>query len=151
MSDLKKMHAEYRNAVNAGQAGDYKTALRILRSLSKRGHADAQFNLGNAYYLGKGTEKNDKKAEKYFLAAAVQGHVAAQRDLGVLFTNRTDIPPNNVIAYMWFGIAERNGDKIAINPKSLVSAMMMSEEIAEAEKMIEEWFKKHPNLTATIH
>ena len=44
---------------------------------SVSGLSDAKFALGRMYYLGRGVEKNDKKARKWFRRAAVTGHQAA--------------------------------------------------------------------------
>lgn len=41
------------------------------------GLPDAKFALGRMYYLGRGVEKNDTKARKWFERAAVTGHQAA--------------------------------------------------------------------------
>jgi len=70
------------------QAGDYAGAIREWRPLADKGDADAQFNMGQAYKLGRGVPMDLKIAESWYLKAAQQGHPVAQSLLGViLFQN----------------------------------------------------------------
>ena len=74
--------------VNAGVAawenGDYAAAVAEWRGPAGAGDADAQFNLGQAYRLGRGVEQNTRQAEVYYAKAAAQGHVKAADNLGLL-------------------------------------------------------------------
>ena len=49
-----------------------------LRIRAKAGDTEAQFMLGKFYYYGFCVERNYKEAIKWFRAAAIQGHAAAQ-------------------------------------------------------------------------
>lgn len=51
------------------------------------GLPDAKFALGRMYYLGRGVEKNNRKARKWFERAAVTGHPAAEAWLQVMENN----------------------------------------------------------------
>ena len=48
------------------------------------GEATAQFNLGNMYFLGKGTERDLDKAAMWYGLAKNQGHRNAERFLSLL-------------------------------------------------------------------
>lgn len=73
---------------NAWQAGSYDEAVRNWRPLADRGDADAQFNLGHAYRLGRGVPQNLNLAEQWYERAARAGHQEAQAMYGViLFQN----------------------------------------------------------------
>ncbi|HWT11904.1 MAG TPA: tetratricopeptide repeat protein, partial [Allosphingosinicella sp.] len=74
--------------VEAWQAGDHAAAVRNWRPLAERGDADAQFNLGHAYRLGRGVPQNMAMAEQLYERAARAGHVEAQAMYGlILFQN----------------------------------------------------------------
>ena len=48
-----------------------------------RGDADALFNLGQAYRLGRGVRADPAMAQTYFLKSAIKGHAPAQERLGL--------------------------------------------------------------------
>ena len=55
--------ADVKSGVDAWQAGDYQTAVAEWRPLAVAGDADAQFNLGQAYKLGRGVPADMVQAE----------------------------------------------------------------------------------------
>lgn len=85
-------HADVKDGVDAWQAGNYQAAVAEWRPLALAGDADAQFNLGQAYKLGRGVPTDLVQAEDWYRRAAKQGHLQAEDNLGlVLFTaNRRD-------------------------------------------------------------
>jgi hypothetical protein len=70
--------------IDAWQRADYSGAITIWRPLAEKGDADAQFNLGQAYRLGKGVPLNLGAAQTWFERAATSGHLDAQTTLGLL-------------------------------------------------------------------
>ena len=74
------------NAVKAGvdayQRGDFAGAIKDWQAPAAQGDADAQFNLGQAYRLGKGVPVDLAKAEDYYRRAAEQGHFQAEDNYG---------------------------------------------------------------------
>ncbi len=73
---------------DAWQRGDYRTAAVEWRKAADAGDADAQFNLGQAYKLGRGVPLDTVLAEQWFGRAAAQGHVQAEDNYGLaLFQN----------------------------------------------------------------
>ncbi|MBL0767810.1 SPOR domain-containing protein [Sphingopyxis sp. DHUNG17] len=85
-------NADVKDGVDAWQAGDYQAAVAEWRPLALAGDPDAQFNLGQAYKLGRGVPADLAQAEAWYRRAAKQGHLQAEDNLGlVLFTaNRRD-------------------------------------------------------------
>jgi cell division septation protein DedD len=73
-----------RAGVEAWRAQDYEGAVRIWRPLADRGDADAQFNLAQAYFLGRGLPQNMTLAEQWYARAARGGHEEAQANYGLL-------------------------------------------------------------------
>ena len=79
--------ADVKEGVDAWQAGNYQAAVAEWRPLALAGDADAQFNLGQAYKLGRGVPADMAQAEAWYRRAAKQGHLQAEDNLGlVLFT-----------------------------------------------------------------
>lgn len=70
--------------IAAWQAGDYARAISEWRPLAEAGNADAQFNLGQAYRLGRGVPADPRLAEQWFERAARQRHEQAGTNLGLL-------------------------------------------------------------------
>lgn len=79
-----------RAGIEAWQQSDYSGAVAIWRPLAEKGDADAQFNLGQAYRLGRGVPTNLSAAKTWFERAAAQGHVDAQTTLGLLLFQNGD-------------------------------------------------------------
>lgn len=80
--------AGVKEGVDAWQAGDYAKAIGEWRGPAEAGDADAQFNLAQAYKLGRGVAADLKQAQSWYEKAANQGHEQAQANLGlILFQN----------------------------------------------------------------
>ena len=71
--------------IDAYAKGDYAAALAIWRPLAEKGDADAMFNLGQAYRLGKGVSIDLGEALSWYNRGATAGHVDAQTQLGILY------------------------------------------------------------------
>jgi len=80
--------ADVKAGVDAWGRGDYAAAVAEWRQPAIDGDADAQFNLGQAYKLGRGVPVDLKLAEDWFRKAALKGHVQAEDNYGlILFQN----------------------------------------------------------------
>ncbi|HEV2865196.1 MAG TPA: SPOR domain-containing protein [Allosphingosinicella sp.] len=112
--------------ISAWQAGRYEEAVRIWRPLADRGDADAQFNLGHAYRLGRGVPQNMNMAEQLYSRAARSGHVEASAMYGlILFQNgrREEAMPlirraaeaGDARAQYVYGTALFNGDLVPVD------------------------------------
>ena len=73
-----------RDGIEAWQHGDYAGAITIWRPLAEKGDADAAFNLGQAYRLGRGVQIDLAAAQKWLEQAARANHLDAQTTLGLL-------------------------------------------------------------------
>lgn len=123
-SDRAAAASNVRAGVEAWQAGNYDEAIRQWRPLADRGDADAQYNLAQAYFLGRGVPQNMTLAEQWYQRAARQGHEEAEANYGLLlFQNgrRREALPyveraagrGDARAQYVFGTALFNGDLIA--------------------------------------
>jgi cell division septation protein DedD len=76
--------ADVKAGVDAWGRGDFQTAINEWRGPADKGDADAQFNLGQAYKLGRGVPQNLAQAEKWYKKAADQGHLQANDNYGLV-------------------------------------------------------------------
>jgi uncharacterized protein len=79
-----------KSGIEAWQRADYSAAVAIWRPLAEKGDADAQFNLGQAYRLGRGVPINLAAAKTWFERAAASGHLDAETTLGLLLFQNGD-------------------------------------------------------------
>ena len=81
-------HADVKAGVDAWTAGDFAGAVREWAGPAAQGDPDAQFNMGQAYRLGRGVETDVEQAEALYAKAAAQGHVKAADNYGLLLFQR---------------------------------------------------------------
>ncbi|WP_379547956.1 SPOR domain-containing protein [Qipengyuania sp. DSG2-2] len=115
--------ADVKAGVDAWSAGNYAAAVAEWRGPAASGDADAQFNMAQAYRLGRGVEANAKQAEVFYAKAAAQGHLKAADNLGLLMFQdgrRQEAMPyvqaaagrGDPRAQYLLGIAHFNGDLV---------------------------------------
>ena len=101
--------------------------MAIWRPLAEGGDADAAFNLGQAYRLGRGVPTNLAIAKSWFERAARQNHVDAQTTLGLLLFQNGDqaeglkwlkaaAEQGEARALLVYGTALFNGDGVTQDP-----------------------------------
>lgn len=102
--------AAVRTGVDAWSAGNYEAAVKAWQAPAAKGDADALFNLGQAYKLGRGVDKDLAKAEGYYGKAARLGHISAADNYGILLfqTNRQQA------AMPWLQSAAERGEPRAM-------------------------------------
>lgn len=79
--------ADVKDGVDAYERGDYAKAIAEWQPLAIKGNPDAQFNLAQAYKLGRGVPMDTKIAESWYRKAAEQGHLQAEDNLGLVMFN----------------------------------------------------------------
>jgi len=132
--------AGVREGVEAWSSGDYARAIGEWQPLADSGDADAQFNLGQAYKLGRGVPQDMDRARSLFQNAADQGHLQAEANYGLMLFqegNREEAMPYIIRAadrgepraqYI-YGTAMFNGD---LTPRDWVRAYAMMTNAAAA-------------------
>lgn len=99
-----------RAGIDAWQKGDTTGAVAIWRPLAEKGDADAAFNLGQAYRLGRGVKLDLAQAQIWLERAARKGHVDAQTTLGLLLFQNG----NHFAAMRWLNGAAEAGEPRAL-------------------------------------
>ena len=116
-----------RAGIEAWQKGDAAGAVAVWRPLAEKGDADAAFNLGQAYRLGKGVPLDLAQAQSWLERAARKGHVDAAATVGLLlFQNGNRVSGMRWLkaaaeageprALLMVGTAMYNGDGVAEDP-----------------------------------
>jgi cell division septation protein DedD len=116
-----------RAGIQAWQHADYDRAVAIWRPLAEKGDIDAQFNLGQAYRLGRGVPTNLAAAATWFQRAAAKGHLDAQATLGLMLFENGDratglrwlkqaADKGEPRALLVYGTALFNGDGVGKDP-----------------------------------
>ncbi|WP_068076243.1 SPOR domain-containing protein [Novosphingobium lentum] len=122
--------ADVKTGVDAWSHGDYAAAIKQWQVPAATGDPDAQFNLAQAYKMGRGVPLDLKKAEELYRRAAEQGHLQAGDNYGLLLFQtgrRQEAMPwltasagrGEPRAQYVLGIAHFNGDMV---PKDWVRA-----------------------------
>ncbi len=129
-----------------GVKQDYIQAEEWYKLAAKQGVAEAEFSLGAMYDYGEGVSKDGKKAAKWYTLAAERGLPKAQHNLGMMYYNGDSISEDNILAYMWLNLSllnDNNESKNVVGLKDLVAKYMTPEQIAEAERLTQEWLAKN--------
>lgn len=116
--------ADVEKGVDAWSRGEFAAAVRQWQGPAAKGDPDAQFNLAQAYKLGRGVTQDLAKAERLFAQAAAQGHLQAADNLGLLLFQRGEragaLPyieaassRGDPRAHYVLGLAHFNGDGVA--------------------------------------
>lgn len=80
--------ADGRAGYEAWQRGDFETALKNWRPLAIAGDGEAQYNMGQAYRLGRGVPVDMRQAEDWFRKSAAQNNMQGRAAYGiVMFQN----------------------------------------------------------------
>ena len=88
---------------------------------------------------GLGAPKDYLEAERWFRKAAEHGVAAAQFNLGVLYAHGLGVSQDYVLAHLWFSLAAAQGEEGAKAALEEAAAIMAPSEIAEAERLANDW------------
>ncbi len=90
---------------------DLPKAVKLYSKAAEGGHILAMYRLANCYELGRGTERDEKKAEELYRKAAEQKLDIAALRLGQLFLRRGGKAAKE--ANKWFDSAAKQGNVVA--------------------------------------
>ena len=91
-----------------------REALESLIKMANQGSADAQYTLGDIYYLGWVVFKDLEESNKWYKKAAELGNAHAQRIIGNHYINGTGVPKNLQEGVKWVEKAVEQGDVEAL-------------------------------------
>lgn len=119
--------ASVATGVTKWQAGDWRGAVTEWSAPAQRGDADAMFNMGQAYLLGRGVRQDRAAAADMFRRAAAKDHLGATASLGILLWQegkrtealqhlRAAADRGELRAAYVLGVATFSGDSVPKNP-----------------------------------
>ncbi len=89
---------------------EYQAALPKFKQAADLGHTESNYWLGVMYANGRGVEKNEVEAVRYYRIAAEKGDKGAQNNLGVCYRNGRGVAKNEVEAVKWYRLAANQGN-----------------------------------------
>lgn len=95
-----------RQGVELWRASKWDQAVAMWQPFAENGDADAIFNMGQAYKLGRGVALDKATASDWYRRAAVKGHLPAQANLGILLFQATE----KAEAVRWLKAAADRGE-----------------------------------------
>ena len=127
--------------VIAGCATQQQTLnVEQLRIAAERGDAKAQTELGLAYDMGRGVDRNTSEAVRWYRKAAEQGYAEAQYQLGkALHWNRRmgeGVETDTVDAAQWYCRAAEQGH---FHAQNALARLVGSYERAPSPAVLGEW------------
>lgn len=135
-------------ALGEGVPEDLGAAADWARKAAEHGDAEGQWLLGDLL-----NDDNPAEAFTWYQRAAEQGNSYGARHVGLMYTDGVVVPRDFVRASMWLqlsiALAEiemGHPDYIQFGKELLeeVKEQMTAVQIADAERLAREWFKKHP-------
>lgn len=132
---------------------DYAKANKWFLKAARNGHAGAQYMIGNAYLVGRGTNVYEDDAVYWLQKAAMQDHPRAMYLLGDLYYNGRAVEQDYAWGAMWFGKAARRGHSQAA--MSLGIALAVGQGVGRNTPLAWAWVKEaeeqaHPDAERAL-
>lgn len=127
--------ADVKMGVDAWTKGEYDKAVKEWRDPALKGDADAQFNMGQAYKLGRGVKQDLDVAADWYLRASRQGHMQASDSYGQLMHYRGKVA--EALPYLQAS-ADRGEPR---------SQYLLATELFNGTTMPKDWVKAYAYMT----
>ena len=114
----------YKKAKRKKDEEDYEGAFKLFMLAAEKGHAGAQYMVGEAYFWGDGVEENKEAAVKWYKLAAEKGYVDAYYDVGCAYHYGEGVKENEEEAVRWYKLAAENGIEKAKNMVTYFSRLI---------------------------
>lgn len=130
-----------------GVARDYAEALKWYEAAAEQGLPYSQHALSDMLRQGLGTAVNAPLAAAWCARAADQGLAVSQHNLALMYEFGFGVARDRVRALMWFALAAELHDEAdrraaAAEGGARVAAGLTPEQIAEADRLADEWMAK---------
>ena len=103
------VRAEFQDAVDAYNSGNYMYAFDEFRALALGGDAAAQYRLGLMYAKGQGIPQDYSQAASWYLKAAAQDDTRAQFAIAEMYSQGQGVPQDDKVAAKWYVEAADHG------------------------------------------
>ena len=122
---------------------NYEEALKWFRLSAEQGNIGAKTNLGWMHDYGYGVPQDRKEAIRLYRHSAELGNIYAQYNLGIINDNGEGVPQDYNLAHMWWTLSGSQGLEDAVENRRLLEKEMTPDQIAEAQKLANEWMEKN--------
>ena len=129
-------------AVACADKGDIDKAISLWKQAYQLGSVAAANNLGILYIKGEHVPQDERVGFAYTLWAAERGFQEAQGRVSAMYAHGQGVAQNPKEAYIWVSLA---GGSICAISQTIYAAVLSSDELAEANKIIEQRRAKMPN------
>jgi hypothetical protein len=123
----------------AVEAGEFERALELLRPAAREGDPRAQLGLGTLYASGRGVEKDDAEAARWFRLAADQGNALAQYNLGICYLEGRGVDEDAIEGFKWISLSASQGFQPARKVHPVLAGSLDREEREEGKRRAREW------------
>lgn len=118
-------------------------AIKWYLMAARQGYVRAQVSVARMYASGMGVKKDLARAVEWDRKAANQGSASAQNSLGNSLIKGKGVARDYAQAHMWFSLAAAQENRTAMQNLRSIEQRMTPEEIAEAQKLLQEWQASH--------
>jgi len=131
-----------------GVVQDHAAAATWFQRSADQGNSSGEFNIALAYDYGRGVTKSPTMAAFWYRRAADQGVPGAQLALGVMYASGGALPKDGMQAYLWLTLAanrfapKTTEHETALKFRGQVAVTLSTEQVAEAERLADEWQPK---------
>ena len=128
--------ADFRDGLEAFDAGDFAAAVAAWRPLAEAGDRDAQLSLAGLYLEGLGVRRDPAEAVRLYRLAAEQGDAVAQLNLGDLYARGLGVERDLGLATCWLTLSARQGRQWPRARIQEIEPLMTAAEQAEAKRCL---------------
>jgi Sel1 repeat len=119
---MREIH-EYMLELSSTSSG-----IETLRKTAEFGYIDAQFIMGVCYAEGRGVEKDEREAVRWFRKAAERGYAEALESLGACYATGKGVEKDLAEAVKWYHKStERSGMPVKEEPKNQIKHQISEE------------------------
>lgn len=122
---------------------------RAFIKAMREASAEARYTVGEAYHGVAEDMESAKIARELFLSAATLGNGKAMYMLGVMCRDGVGVPASNVRAYMWFSLAEEQGNAKGRDCRNTLDTVLAEVDVKRASKLADRWRRNFPTEAAT--
>lgn len=122
------------------EKNDYDSAFAYYTRAAQAGDADAMMRIGYLYLEGKGRNRNEGLAKRWFIEAATRGDAAAMAALGEMFMTGNGVTKNVDFGFKWLGESAKRGNTYAMISIGLVYEKGNS--VPQNYELAKRWFEE---------
>jgi hypothetical protein len=135
---IELSEGNYEKGFSAYKSGDYAGAVELLKTETR--YSVVKATLGFMYFEGLGVTQDYSKAVDWFVAAAQQGNVVAQKNVGNIYAGGYGVPQDYSEAAKWYLMAAENNDATA--QKRLADMYILGLGVPPDKREADKWYRR---------